>query len=95
MSKAEIEHLKKRILSLEIQIRADVNKRRPYTDHEFKKTFKIGDMICGWSTGLTVEITAIDEKRFLAMDYKSKERVCTIAAHEWILVPEVKHKNNK
>lgn len=40
------------------------------TPKEFRETFKVGDIISGWSTGKKVRITAIGEERFL---YKETE----------------------
>ena len=60
--------------------------RKRYTVEEFKTAFKTGDLICGWATGLTIRITAIGERRFLALDLLRKcERVCTMdAVQGWV-----------
>lgn len=63
--------------------------RTKYTPESFKSAFKVGDMVCGWGTGLTLMITAIGEKRVLLMDHRDKERTCMIEAqHGWVAVKE-------
>lgn len=58
------------------------------TADEFKKRFKRGQIIVGWSTGLPMKITAIGDKRFLFVCPTSPnwgERVCAItnANYKW------------
>jgi hypothetical protein len=60
--------------------------RVPYKVKQFKSYFKVGDLITGWSTGLTLEITAIGNKRFIGLDQYDRERVCTIESHDWAKV---------
>lgn len=54
------------------------------TTTEFRKEFKVGDIIQGWSTGKKVMITAIGEERFLYKNadgyHRNKEYVSTIRA---------------
>lgn len=60
--------------------------RMRYTAQSFKATFKVGDFISGWGTGVTYQITAIGEQRILMMDGRNKERVSLITAqHGWVL----------
>lgn len=62
--------------------------RQRYSVQEFKLIFKVGDYLTGWSTGKTVCITAIGEKRFLAKDLclRKEERVCSIEGGTWAKV---------
>jgi len=48
-----------------------------YQLEQFKKDFKAGDIVEGYSTNAQVVITAIGEERFLYRDYVG-ERVATI-----------------
>ena len=53
---------------------------------EFKATFKIDDVIIGYSTNKKVRITGIGETRFLykALEYQpNKERVASMTATAW------------
>lgn len=92
MSK-ENKELLNRIESLEKTIKSfeGFNKqsyRKQFTPEEFKKVFKVGDKICGWSTGKVVIITAIGEKRFLAKcTYnKIKEGSHTMESNTWVKI---------
>jgi hypothetical protein len=58
--------------------------RKVMTPKEFKATFKIGDVICGYSTNKRVKITAIGEERFMYVSVdcaseKGKERVAKMS----------------
>lgn len=47
----------------------------------FKETFKVGDFVSGWATGLTLQITAIGETRILGWVFHrgfKKEMVATM-----------------
>ncbi len=60
---------------------------KPMTPEEFKKTFKVGDKVCGWVTRKVVTITAIGEERFLYREgyYGSHQRegVATMCQAAW------------
>lgn len=58
--------------------RASKHVRIRYTPETFKICFKVGDVIEAFSTCLRLTITAIGEKRFLAIDHRGRERVCTM-----------------
>lgn len=61
-------------------------KRKMYTPAQFKATFKVGDEICGWSTGKTVKISVMGETRFLSW-FRGDEIVNTMSqAQGWVLV---------
>lgn len=66
--------------------------RLRYTDDAFKKHFRTGDRISGWSTGLTLQITAIGKTRVLLWDERrNKERTALQSAqHGWVLVDRLK-----
>ena len=48
------------------------------TPEQFKKQFKIGDKITGWSTGKEAVIVAIDKTRFIYEDHRGKDCVATM-----------------
>lgn len=84
--------LEEKVNNLELQLKAiqglKDNGRRHYTAEEFKKAFKVGDSISGWSTGKVVTITAIGESSFLCKSkyYSEKEQKCSFTATTWIKV---------
>lgn len=57
---------------------AGKTKRTRYTPETFKQTFQVGDVIESWSTCKRLRITAIGETRFLGVDWRGYERVCTM-----------------
>jgi hypothetical protein len=50
-----------------------------YDEESFKHDFKVGDTIESWATRKRLRITAIGERRFLGVDERNHEGVCTIA----------------
>lgn len=72
--------------------------RKRYSPAEFKAEFKVGDFICGWGTGLVIEITAIGQERFLGKSHHKYywERVNTMDATQgWIKMERPKWWNNE
>jgi hypothetical protein len=57
-----------------------------YSIEEFKSIFKVGDLICGWTTGKTIQITAIGHHRFLGIAGKDREEVNSITGNAWVKV---------
>lgn len=68
----------------------------PYmTGEEFRKKFKRGDILTGYSTGKRVRITGIGDTRFLYINpdeenqpYKVRERIASMHGRHWRLVEE-------
>ena len=83
----QINELKKEIEYLKAAYKPSL-KKNYYSPEEFKALFKVGDLVCGWSTGKTVRITAIGHHRFLALGYGNREEVNTITGNAWVKVNE-------
>lgn len=79
----EITELKKQVALLTDAYKPKL-RRNYYSVAEFKAIFKVGDYVCGWSTGKRVKITAIGNHRFLGLGYNDREEVNSITGQAWV-----------
>lgn len=49
-----------------------------FTPEEFRKKYRVGDVITSWSTDKPAKITAIGESRILYVDHRNRESVCSM-----------------
>lgn len=79
----KVKQLEDEILRLKLS-KGHTSARSHYSSEEWKKSFKVGDILSGWATSKRVKVIAIGRDRFLWVDIRTNyEGVSKMAGHAW------------